>query len=279
MSSELRAGFRAVDGLQIRFAESDGPASQRLLLTSPWPESLYAFERVWPRLSATARLTAIDLPGFGRSERRTDLLSPQAMGEFLVRILDEWDIEDPHLVCPDVGTAAALFAAADHPGRLRSLVVGSGGTAYPLAVTGRLKDLIEAPDIESFRSQDPAALIRGAMAALGSAAPGDDVIADYIESNRGDRFAEAARYVRSYPAQLPILAGRLPGIFTPVQIITGRRDPLVPVANAEFLLARLPNSRLDVLEAGHFAWEEAPEQYGAIVTAWVNGGYLAGTTP
>jgi pimeloyl-ACP methyl ester carboxylesterase len=85
--------------------------------------------------------------------------------------------------------------------------------------------------------------------------------------------------VRSYPAQLPILAGRLPGIFTPVQIITGRRDPLVPVANAEFLLARLPNSRLDVLEAGHFAWEEAPEQYGAIVTAWVNGGYLAGTTP
>jgi hypothetical protein len=34
-----------------------------------------------------------------------------------------------------------------------------------------------------------------------------------------------------------------------------------------------------VLEAGHFAWEEAPKQYGAIVTAWVNGGYLAGTTP
>jgi pimeloyl-ACP methyl ester carboxylesterase len=169
MSSELRAGFRGVDGLQIRFAESDGCASQRLALTSPWLESLYAFERVWPRLSATARLTAIDLPGFGRSERRADLLSPQAMGEFLVRILDEWDIEDPHLVCPDVGTAAALFAAADHPGRLRSLVVGSGGTAYPLVVSGRLKDLIEAPDIESFRSQDPAALVRGAMAALGSA--------------------------------------------------------------------------------------------------------------
>jgi hypothetical protein len=29
-----------------------------------------------------------------------------------------------------------------------------------------------------------------------------------------------------------------------VQIITGRRDPLLPVANAEFLLARLPDSRL-----------------------------------
>ena len=64
MSSELRVGFRAVDGLQIRFAESGGSASQRLVLTSPWPESLHAFDPIWPRLSGIARLLAIDLPGF-----------------------------------------------------------------------------------------------------------------------------------------------------------------------------------------------------------------------
>ena len=95
-------------------------------------------------------------------------------------------------------------------------------------------------------------------------------------AGRGDRFAESARYVRSYPEQLPQLAGLLPQIFTPVQIITGRNDPIVPVANAEFLHARLPNSRLDVLDAGHLAWEEAPAEYGAIIAGWVNGGYLAG---
>src|ERR1700683_2492014 len=133
MSSELRVGFRAVDGLQIRFAESGGFASQRLVLTSPWPESLYAFERVWPRLSRTARLLAIDLPGFGRSQRRTSLMSPMAMSDFLIRILDDWDIKDPHLICPGTGTAAALFAAASHPGRFRSLVVGGGDKGYSLA--------------------------------------------------------------------------------------------------------------------------------------------------
>ena len=63
-----------------------------------------------------------------------------------------------------------------------------------------------------------------------------------------------------------------------MQIITGRRDPIVPVANAEFLHARLPNSRLDVLDTGHLAWEEAPGEYGAIIAAWVNGGYLTGST-
>jgi pimeloyl-ACP methyl ester carboxylesterase len=277
MSNEMQVGYRTVDGLQIRYADSDGSASQHLVLTSPWPESLHAFDRMWPRLSGTARLLAIDLPGFGRSERRTDLLSPMAMSEFLIRILDEWDIRDPHLVCPDIGTPAALFAAAGQPGRIRSLVVGGGATAYPLEVGGALKELIEAPNIGAFRSQDPRALIQGLMATLGPAAPAGDIVADYVESNMGDRFAEAARYVRSYPEQLPLLAGLLPQIFTPVQIITGGQDPIVPVANAEFLAARLPNSRLDVLDAGHLAWEEAPSDYSAIIAAWVNGGYLAGS--
>ena len=71
MSNELKVGYRTVDGLQIRYGDSDGSASQHLVLTSPWPESLYAFDRMWPRLSGIARLLAIDLPGFGRSERRT----------------------------------------------------------------------------------------------------------------------------------------------------------------------------------------------------------------
>jgi pimeloyl-ACP methyl ester carboxylesterase len=276
MSDERQVGYRTVDGLRIRYADSDGQASQQLVLTSPWPESLRAFDRMWPRLSGIARLLAIDLPGFGRSQRRAGLLSPRAMGEFLIRVLDEWDIRDPHLVCPDVGTPAALFSAAGHPGRIRSLVVGSAGAAYPLQVSGTLKDLIEAPDIAAFRGQDPGALVQGLLAPLGPAVPDGDVVADYVESNTGDRFAESARYVRSYPEQLPLLAGLLPQIFTPVQIITGARDPIVPAANAELLHARLPNSRLDVLDTGHLAWEEAPGEYAAIIAAWVNGGYLSG---
>jgi pimeloyl-ACP methyl ester carboxylesterase len=125
--SDMRIGFRAVQGVQIRFAESNSPTSPRLVLTGPWPESLLAFQRVWPRLSRTAHLLAVDLPGFGHSERRTELL--------------------------------------------------------------------------------------------------------------GDRFARATRYVRSYPEQLQRLGQILSTIFTPVQIIAGRWDPLVPLANADYLHA------------------------------------------
>ena len=277
MGSDMRIGFRAVNGLQIRFAESDSSSSRCLVLTSPWPESLLAFERVWARLSAAARLVAVDLPGFGRSERRPELLSPAAMSEFLIRLLDDWGIEHPHLVSPGVGTAAALFAAANHPGRLQSLVVGSGGCAFPLKVSGMLKDLIQAPSMDVSGSPDPRRLVQDAMTAMGPAAPAADVVGDYVESNMAGRLADAARYVRSYPGQLRLLAGLLSQVFTPVQVVSGRRDPLVPLANAEYLHARLPNSRLDVLDTGHFTWEEEPGQYAAIIAAWVTGGYLTGT--
>ena len=73
------------------------------------------------------------------------------------------------------------------------------------------------------------------------------------------------KYVRAYPEELPVLADLLPQIPTPVTIISARNDHVVPAANAEFLDDRLPSSRLENLDAGHFAWEEAPAEYSSIV--------------
>ena len=80
VTPSIEPRFRTIDGLRIRYAESSGSDEPVVLLTSPWPESLYAFSRMWATLAAHARLFAVDLPGFGASERRDDLLSPRAMG-------------------------------------------------------------------------------------------------------------------------------------------------------------------------------------------------------
>jgi pimeloyl-ACP methyl ester carboxylesterase len=79
------------------------------------------------------------------------------------------------------------------------------------------------------------------------------------------------RYVRRYPEELPELAELLPKIATPVTIINGRNDRVVPVANAEFLDARLPTSRVVIIDGGHFIWEEAPEEYASIVIDTITG--------
>lgn len=267
-SFEMR--FRLIDGLTVRFAASEEHGDQALLL-SPWPESLLAFERVWWRLAERTHLVAVDLPGFGHSQRRDSLLSPSAMGEFIVTVADAFGLSRPHVVAPGTGTPAALFAAARHPGRLRSLVVGSGAAAVPLELGGMVKDIIEAPSLHGFRRGDPRRLVSAALCGITRYTLPQAVRDDYLASYQGNRFAESLRYLRSYPAELPVLAGLLPRVATPVRIIAGAGDTTVPPANASFLHERLPHSELDVIDAGHFTWEDAAAEYADLVTGWWRG--------
>jgi pimeloyl-ACP methyl ester carboxylesterase len=270
--------FRTIDGLSIRFAESE-ERDDHALLFCPWPESLLAFEPTWTRLAEHTHLVAIDLPGFGHSQRRDALLSPRAMGDFVVRAADAFGLRCPHAVGPDIGTGALLFAAASHPGRLRSLVVGSGGAAFPLRLGSGLKDWVEAPDLDAYRSADPREIVAGALRGIERYALPDYVREDYLSSYQGDRFVESMRYVRAYPAELPVLRDLLAQIDTPVQIIAGTHDPAVPPVNAEFLQERLPQSRLDLVDAGHFTWEDAADDYARLVTGWWREGYATAGSP
>ena len=266
-SFEMR--FRLIGGLTVRFAVSeDDDRSDDALLLSPWPESLLAFEPAWWRLAERTHLVAVDLPGFGHSQRRDSLLSPRAMGEFIIALADAFGLEYPHVVAPGTGTAAALFAAARHPGRLRSLIVGSSAAAVPLQVGGLVKDIVEAPDLDELRRADPRQLVNAALDGISRYPLPESVRDDYLASYQGSRFAESVRYLRSYPAELPVLTGLLPQIDTPVQIIAGTGDTAVPPVTATFLHERLPHSKLDVLDAGHYTWEDSAADYAALVTGW-----------
>lgn len=272
LNTSIQTKFRTIDGLSIRFAESE-ERDQHALLLCPWPESIFAFEPIWERLAEHTHLVAVDWPGFGHSERRDALLSPRAMGGFVLRLADAFGLEQPHAIGPDIGTSALLFAAALYPGRLRSLVVGSGGAAFPLQLGNALKDWVEAPDIERYRSIDPRQAVTTALSRIERYTLPDAVREDYLSAYENDRFVESMRYVRTFPMDLPILRDLLPQIQTPVQIISGTRDHVVPLTNGEFLHARLPKSKLDSIDVGHYTWEDSADEYAALVTRWWDGGY------
>ncbi len=264
LTAAIKPQYRTIQGLRIRSAESGGPGEPVVLLTSPWPESLYAFSRMWATLAEHARLFAVDLPGFGGSERQDALLSPRAMGGFLAELIAETDLGTPHIVAPDVGTSAALFAAAADPECFASVIVGSGGVAVPLDLGEPLRSRVLDPDLEKYRRMDSQASINTSLDTIAGGIP-HEIRADYLASYDGDRYVESMRYVRRYPEELPLLAELLPTIATPVTIINGRHDRVVPLSNAEFLDERLPNSRLRIIDTGHFAWEEAPAEYASII--------------
>jgi pimeloyl-ACP methyl ester carboxylesterase len=264
--------FKTIDKMKIRFASNGKTAGDPILLLSPLPESILAFLPTWEMFSALGPVIAADLPAFGLSESQPYVRAPEPMGNFVVRMIEAFGLTQPHVVAPDVGTPACLFAAANHPGVFKSLVIGSGATNH-LDVAGALDQIVNAPSLEPFRDLTGEEFVRDALEGMKLYKIPDYALEDYLASYAGDRFWGAMAFIRDYPNALPRLQKRLPEITVPCQITVGRHDPFVPVSNAEGLKRKLPKSKLNVLDCGHFAWEDAAAEYGKLACDFIQGAY------
>jgi pimeloyl-ACP methyl ester carboxylesterase len=222
--------------------------------------------------SALGPVVAVDLPGFGHSETQPYLASPESLGNFVIRIIEAFNLVKPHVVAPDVGTPACLFAAANFPGVFASLIIGSGATNHT-DIAGILDEVVNAPTLEPFKGLTGEQFVRDALQNMKVHKLPEYALQDYLASYAGPRIWDAIAFVRDYPNALPRLARRLADVSVPCQITVGRQDPFVPVSNAEGLKRRLPKSKLDILECGHFVWEDAAQKYGQLACDFIQGGY------
>ena len=269
--SPISSYFRVHDGLRVRFADnradSDGAAAgpvARIALGLP--------SHLGPRGGGRAggRDRSTGIRALRRSPRRD---RPDACATFVAGLINEWGLGAPHVVGPDVGTAAALFLAARDPERVTSLTVGGGAVRFPIDAGGALKDVIEAPSLDAVRGLDARTNISAAVESGAASDTEPDVHEDYVSAYDLGRFAESARFVRHYPEQNRVLRDLLPTITSPTQIVAGRNDDLVPWSNNQYLDELLPHSEIHALDAGHYAWEQEPEEYGSLIGDWVSGGY------
>ena len=260
-----------IGGLEIRLARGGRSDGIPILLTSPWPENIYAFRGILPAINGLGPLILVDLPGFGRSGGRADVMSPEAMGDFVIKLAEHLGVSRMHAVGPDVGTSALLFAAARKPTLFESVVVGGGATSPELAGDG-LKQLIESPP-GAFANAKGGEIGTGFVAQSAAIKTPAAVLEDYRPSSAGRRFEEAAQFVRAYPRDLPRLKALLPSIETPVLVLAGRNDPIVPPPNGQLLADDLPRCRYTLLDGGHLIWEDAADAYSAHLAQWVQKGY------
>lgn len=258
-----------IDGLNIRYSTAGISHGVPVLLTAPWPESIYSFHRLIPQLTSNHFVVAVDLPGFGHSESRPDVMAPEAMGDFLIKLFKHLQIKSAHVVAPDVGTPAVLFSAAKHPELFESLVIGCAAMLPELA-GGILKDLIHSPT--GALAEAGADGIKPYLDQAALLTP-PAIIEDFKEASSGRRLDEATQFVRGYIKDSPILESELSGINIPSLIIGGKNDSIVPPVNGQFLADRLPNNRYLLLDAEHRVWEEAATEYINAVVSWINGGF------
>lgn len=240
--------------------------------------STYTWRKVLPELARNHRVIALDLKGFGRSEKPLDeAYSPADQAALLVAFLERRGLTDVTLVGHSIGGTVALLAAIElqrrDPQRIARLAL-IDSPAYPQpepTVIGLLK----APFLSSlvFALAPPEWPARMALGHQREAGSVDDTdIAAYAEPYReaGARHAliETARHME--PTDWGALTARIPSVRQPTLLVWCIGDTLVPAATGLRLSRALPDNRLATIEGCvHSPPDEKPTELVAILKPWL----------
>jgi pimeloyl-ACP methyl ester carboxylesterase len=209
-----------------------------------------AWGRVAKPLASSHHLIVPDLAGHGESEPGEGPLTVADLLAGVEALLDAERVgERAALVGNSMGGWLALLTARAHPERVGHVVLVNGaairGDGPPAAIS-----LLPKTRDEARRAMD--ALLDPASPRV-AAFVLDDLV-------RRAPTSPLARLLPSAASPEHALDGRLSQIGTPVTLLWGESDRLMPVAYAERVARELPAARLEVLpRCGHMPQRECPD--------------------
>jgi haloalkane dehalogenase len=217
---------------------------------------------------AGVRALAPDLAGFGDS-------APDPPGtwerhiEAVERFRTELGLERVLLVVHDWGGLIGLRWACDQPDAVESLVISCTGffpegkwhgLAEAMRTPGTGEELIDGMTRDGF-----AAVLRQACPSMDDEAL-DEYWKGFADEER--RRGQLELYRSGDFEKLAPYKGRLSELGVPALVLWGEGDSFAPVAGAHRFHKELPESELVVVDAGHFVFEEAPEESTSAVVAF-----------
>ncbi len=250
-----------IEGIRV-FVREQGDGEPIVMLHGIPTTSLLWKDQI-PRLAAYGRAVAPDLPGYGRSDKPADAdYTPAWYAAFVGRFVDSLGADRVSVLCHDLGGFAGLAFAAEHPERIRRLVVFNTSIYPEFRPPGRVRALrspllswsltLAAPPKPVFR-----ALIAGGFA--NRRALSADVLEEFHGQVRDRRNRDAQlRFFRSVDSaamreRYREWASRLSSIRAPTLIVWGERDRWIPIEEHGRRLARdIPGAELVALDAKHF---------------------------
>jgi haloalkane dehalogenase len=267
------------DGLRLaRVDEGEGPT---VVLFHGEPTWSFLWRKVMPPLlDAGYRCIAPDLPGFGRSDKPTDLAwySYDRHVEIAAWMLEQAGVRDATFVVHDWGGPVGMRIAAEHPEMCSRIVVMDTGIFNGRQ---RMTDAWKAfrDFVERTEDLPVAFLVKGACAIE----PDEAVVAAYDAPFPNPASKAGAR---AFPLMLPtspddpgaaagqaaadgLAARRLPSL-----CLWADSDPIIPPAVGPAVAERLNLSPPETIaNASHFLQEDQGEQIGERIAAWLGEQY------
>ena len=250
-----------INGIRLAYSDT-GTGPPVVLLVHGFPLNRSMWDPQLGMLRQRARVIAPDLRGFGASEAGPP--GPLTMSQHaddLAALLDHVRVQAPVVYC---GLSMGGYIAFPFWQRHRQRVA-----AFVLADTRATADrpeerqnrLAMAEDTERTGSSQPVLdllMPRLLAPTLWPGAPTRELVRGMLASAPLQGVAEGARGVAARPEMLDLL----PSIDVPTLVIVGEHDLITPPQQAELMVERLPNARLEVIpQAGHMANIENPDAF------------------
>jgi haloalkane dehalogenase len=263
------------EAAEMAYREAGPADAPPVLLVHGYPESSYMWSPAMDALAAAGwRAVAPDLPGYGDSPVRAGVPGTwEAHVESLERFRAALELDGVVLVTHDWGVMIGLRWACDHPGAARALVISDGGffadrrwhdLANVMRTPGEGERLMESFTREGFDS-----LMRQAAPGM-SAEAIDEYWKAFATPER--RRGHLELYRSGDFNKLEPYEGCVAALGLPALVLWGAKDRFAGVKMAHRFHDELPDSELVVFDdAGHFVWDDEPEQSARVLTDFLTG--------
>ena len=266
----MKSQFIKINNLQLHYlTEGEGEA---VLMLHGFPTSSYLWRNVIPEISKTHQTIALDLPGFGESNKSLDhSYSFNFYDKIIDGFLEKLGIAKVTLVVHDLGGPLGLLWAVRHPEKVQRLVF-LNTIVYPNFSWGVKLFMVmtRLPFIKNWLSS-PA----GIAWAMKFGVSQKQNLTEAILQKYQAPFEEPAhrKALLKTVNNLSLKAfdeimEKLPQFKIPVRLIYGKEDRILPkvTQTMQRLQTDFPKAQLTALSnCGHFLQEDEPQKVGQLI--------------
>lgn len=210
------------------------------------------------------RVIALDLPGFGASDKPLDAdYSIAAQAERLGQFLDALHVEQVHLGGNSMGGAIILEYAHRHPERVRSLWLLDPAGVRSAKESEMLQRYRATGEMALF-AKTPEQFASVLDIAMAKQPPLPYSVKHELALAAAANYPLHTRIFKDLVQSMPALEKEAAGLSTPSLIVWGEQDRVLDLSGADILHAALPKSQLLVMAGiGHLPMLEDPYHVAA----------------